>query len=125
MPLFPQHFASDVQDLLSANYLKIETQSSGFNYNAEIIKTFTFSLVDLNNPFQIDRFIDMLRLILTHFRIYFAVGYILRNEDVLRYYHPSIGNSCLLQTAFDVSSEEDLTRFKAEFERGNWLQLNL
>ena len=52
MPLFQQYLTSDVQGLLTANYSKIKTQSSGFNYNAEIIKTFTFSLVDLNNPFK-------------------------------------------------------------------------
>ena len=51
------------------------------------------------------------------------MGYNLRNEDVLRYYHPSIGNLCLLQTAFNVSGDADLTRFKAEFKRGNWLEL--
>ena len=52
------------------------------------------------------------------------MGYILRAEDVLRYYHPSIGNSCLHRTAFDVSGDENLTRFKTEFEHGNWLDLN-
>ena len=51
------------------------------------------------------------------------MGYILRNEDVLRYYQPSIGNLCLLRTAFDVSGDDDLTRFKTEFDCGNWLEL--
>ena len=115
MPVFPQHLAQDMQYMLTENYTKTETQSSGFNYNAEIIKTFTFSLVDLNNTFQLDRFIDALCPILTHFRINFAVGYILRTEDMLRYYHSSIGNSCLLTMAFDVSGEEDMVRFKTEF----------
>ena len=118
MSLFPLRLASDVKRLLSTNYSNIETLMSGFNYNAEIIKIFTFLLVDLNNPFQIDRFIALLCLILTHFRSNFAVDYILRTEDVLRYYHPSIGNSCLLRTAFDVSDEEDLSRFKTDFEHG-------
>ena len=53
------------------------------------------------------------------------MDYILKTEDVLRYYHPSIGNSCLLRMAFDVSSEEDLSRFKTEFQHGAWLELNL
>ena len=85
MPVFSLHVASGIKHLLSTNYSKIEMQSSGFNYNAEIVKTFTFSLVNSNNPFQLDRFIDALCPILTHFRINFAVGYNLRNEDVLRY----------------------------------------
>ena len=61
----------------------------------------------------------MLRPTLTHFKINFAVGYILRG--VLRYFHPSIGNSCLLSTAFDVSGDKDLATFKTEFEHVNWL----
>ena len=79
--------------------------------------------MDLNNPFQLDRFIDVLHPILTHFRINFAVDYIFRNEDVLTYFHPTIGNSCLLKTAFDISGEADLTRCKTEFGWGNWLEL--
>ena len=66
----------------------------------------------------------MLHPILTHFRINFAVGYILRNEGEVRYFHPLIGNSCLLRTAFDVSGDEDLEIFLTEFEQGNWLDLN-
>ena len=42
MPIFSRLLARDVKDLLTTNYSKIETQASGFNYNSEIIKTFTF-----------------------------------------------------------------------------------
>ena len=51
------------------------------------------------------------------------MGYILRNEGILIYFHLSIENSCLLKTAFDVSGRKDLTRFKTEFELGSWLEL--
>ena len=124
MPVFSAHLETDIKHLLAADYSKIETQSSDFNYNAEIIKTFTFSLVDLNDPFRLQWFIEVLRPILTHFRINFAVGYILRNEGEVRYFHPLMGNSCLLRTAFDISGDEDFDHFKTEFERGNWLDLN-
>ena len=30
----------------------------------------------------------------------------------------------LLRTAFDIRGNEDLNRFKTDFERGNWLDLN-
>ena len=43
---------------------------------------------------------------------------------MLRYYHPLIENSFLLRTAFDISGDEDLDRFKTKFERENWLDLN-
>ena len=51
--IFSANFMTDVQDLLTANYSIIETQVSGFNYNSEVVKMFTFSLVDLNNPFRL------------------------------------------------------------------------
>ena len=75
MPIFPQHLATDVQDLFTAKYSKIETQLSGSNDNVDINKTFTFSLVNLNNPFQLQQVIRVLRPILTH-SVNFAVGYI-------------------------------------------------
>ena len=106
MPDFSELLASDVKTLLATNYVKNETQSTGFKHNSEVIKTFTFCLVDLNDLFRLERFIEVLRPILTHFKINFAIGYILREEGNLRYFHPSIGNSCLLGTAFDVSGGE-------------------
>ena len=64
MPDFSGLLASDVKSLLTANYAKIESQSSGFKYNSEVIKTFTLSLMDLNGPFRLKRFIKVLRPIL-------------------------------------------------------------
>ena len=124
MPDFSELLALGVRSLVATNYAKIETQSLGFNYNSKVIKTFTYCLVDLNDPFRLERFIELLHLILTHFKIYFAVGYILREEGVLHYYYPSIGHSCLLRTAFDIRGDKDLATFKTEFQRGNWLDLN-
>ena len=98
--------ASYVTDLLSIHYPKIKTQATGSKYKNGIFKTFTYTLIDINEPFQIDRLVDAVRPILTRFRINFALGYILRNEDTLRYYHPSNGNSCIWNTAFDVSREK-------------------
>ena len=124
MPVYSPLLATDVKSLLTANYAKIESQSSGFKYNSEVIKTFTFSLVDLNDPFRLERFIEVLRPILTHFKINFSVDFILREEGELRYFHPSQNNSCLLSTALNISRDEDLSSFKTEFARGNWLDIN-
>ena len=108
MPDFSDLLAPDVRSLLATYYAKIITQSSGFKYNSKVIKTFTFCLVDLNDPFRLEHFIEELHPILTHFKINFAVGYILREEGKLRYFLQSIGNSCLLRTMF------------ADFELKNW-----
>ena len=59
MPVFLRLLARDVKNLLAINYPKIEMQTSGFKYNNEIIETFTFLLVDLSNPFEINRFIEL------------------------------------------------------------------
>ena len=124
MPVFSRLLSPDVKNLLTEKYSKIETQSTGFKHKGDLVKTYTFTLVDESEKFELERFINKLRPILTHFRINFAVGYILREEGNLRYYHPSINNSCLLKRAFDVSGSNDLMRFKPEFVRWNWLELN-
>ena len=46
------------------------------------------------------------------------------NEGAVRYFHPSMGNSCLIRTAFYVSGNKHLAPFKTEFEWENWLDLN-
>ena len=92
MPVFSRLLPRDVKNLLTEKYSKIETQSTGFKHNGDLVKTFSFTLVDESETFELERFINKLRPILTHFRINFAVGYILRNEEDLHDYHPSINN---------------------------------
>ena len=49
----------------------------------------------------------------SRFKINFSFGYILKNIEtgVLRFFHPSYNNNCVLNTAELVSSSEDLSRF--------------
>ena len=124
MAVFSRLLSTDVKNLLAEKYSKIKTQSIGFKHKGDLVKTYTFTFVDESEKFELERFINKLWLILTHFRINFAVGYILRNEDDLRYFHPSINNSCLLQRPFNVSGSNDLMHFKFEFVPENWLELN-
>ena len=88
MPIFSWLSANDVTDLLSIHYPKIKTQVNDSKYKNGVIKTFTYTLSDMNEPFQIYSFIDVVRPILSRFRINFAMGYILRNEETLKYYLP-------------------------------------
>ena len=89
-----------------------------------MVKNFSYTLCDLEEPFEIERFIDAIKTILSRFKINFAMGYILWTPTNVKYYHPCSNNGCLWKSAFDVSSDTDLNRFKTEFEKGNWLLLN-
>ena len=123
MAVFLQLLADNIRSFLLFPYPKIKTQQSGSKYKGGVVKKFAYTLCDTVEPFQIDRFIDAVRTILMRFKINFAMGYILRNESNLKYYHPSDNNGCIWSKAFDVSNENDLMLFKAEFEKGNWLAL--
>ena len=82
-------------------------------------------LVDESAPFQIDEFITALHPIRNHFHINFSIGYMLREGTDVRYFYPSINNSCLLPTAFRVNEERDIDKFKTKFEKGSWLYIDI
>ena len=46
MPVFSRLLSSEVKNLLTEKYLKIETQSTGFKHKGNLVKTHTFTLVD-------------------------------------------------------------------------------
>ena len=67
MALFSNLFSTEVQNLLSEKYSKIKTQSTGFKHKGGgegVIKTYNFTLVDENEKFNLDRFIEKLSPIL-------------------------------------------------------------
>ena len=97
MPEFSRLLSTGVKNLLAQKYSKIKTQSIGFKEKSTSVKTFNFSLVNENEKFDLDKFINKLTPILTRFKINFAVGYILGEEGGLCYFHPSRNNSCLLK----------------------------
>ena len=124
MVAFSRLLSTDVQDLLVEKYGKIKTQTSGFNQSGELVKELTYTLVDQSEPFDIERFLSTVRPISMRYKINFGVSYILREEEGLRYYHASHNNSRLLSTAFVVTEPDDLIRFKHEFARDNWIDLD-
>ena len=119
--MFSSLLSSEVKNLLIKEYHKIKTQTGGFNIYGGLCKKLTFTLVDDAQKFDLEHFISQVAPIRTRFKINFAVSYILNEETGPRYYHQSHNNSRLLPLAFVVRGPEDLTRFKAEFSRGNWL----
>ena len=124
MPVFSPLLSTEVKNLLTAKYDKIKTQTRGFNLVGGLCKELTFTLVDESQKFDIEHFISQVAPIRTRFKINFAVSYILNEEAGPRYFHQSHNNSRILPLAFVVRGPEDLTRFKDEFSRGNWLDLN-
>ena len=123
MPVFSSLLSSEVKNLLIKEYHKIKTQTGGFNIDGGLCKTLTFTLVDEAQKFDLDHFISQVAPIRTRFKINFAVSYVLNEETGPRYFHQSHNNSRLLPTAFVIRGPEDLTQFKEEFLRGNWLDL--
>ena len=115
--------AEDIKSVILLNYSKIITLEGQQRRNVGIAKLFTYTLCDTNKPFGIDLFIDAIRPIANRFKINFAMGFILRDESGVRYFHPSEHNGRVWTSAFDISSGNDLTHFKAKFEEGNWLAI--
>ena len=115
--------AEDERAEILLHYSKIKTQQVQQKRNVGLCKQFTYTLCDTNEQFRISSFIDAIRPILNRFKINFAMGFILRSENTVRYFHPSEHNGCIWNNAFDISGGNDLMRFKAEFEKGNWLAL--
>ena len=63
----------------------------------------------------------------SRFKINFSFGYILKNieSDVLRFFHPSYNNHCVLNTAKLISSSDELSRFLETISEFNFPTLNL
>ena len=124
MPVYSRLFSAEVKNLLTEKHNQIKTHISGFNQNGGLVTEYTFTLIDESEKFHIDRFISKVSSILIRFKINFGVSFILNEETGLRYFHQSHNNSRLLPLAFIITGPADLIRFKAEFLRGNWLDLN-
>ena len=125
MPVYSDLYSTEVKHLLNEKHEQIKTHSASFNQNVGYVVECTFTLVDLSEIFHIDRFISLVSTILIRFKINFGVSFVLDDEIIgLRYFHQSHNNSRLLPTAFIITGPADLVRFKAEFLRGNWLELN-
>ena len=125
MPVYSDLLSAEVKSLLSEKHEQIKTHTARFNQKVGFVIECTFTLVDASERFHIDRFIRLVSTILIRFKINFGVSFILDEEITgLRYYHQSHNNSRLLPTAFLITGPADLVRFKAEFLRGNWLELN-
>ena len=54
MHVFSRLLPDNVKELLRSKYSKIKTQSSGFNENGSLVKTFNFCLVNENEEFNIN-----------------------------------------------------------------------
>ena len=123
MPVFSALLPQDVVSEILLHYHKIRTHEVLQKRNIGLCRQFTYTLCDTAHPFELECFIDAVKPILNRFKINFAMGFILRSESGVRYYHPSEHNGCVWKNAFDISGGNDLMRFKAEFEKGNWLAL--
>ena len=125
MPVYSNLYSSEVKRLLNEKYEQIKTHSTSFNQNVGYVVECTFTLVDESERFHIDRFISLVSTILIRFKINFGISFVLKDEVIgLRYFHQSHNNSRLLPQAFLITGPTDLVRFKTEFLRGNWLELN-
>ena len=104
MRRFPKHFAQDVIAALEKHYAKIKMQEAMFNRKQKLINSYTFCLVNEEEPFNIEKFTSKLKKYKKQLRINFAMAFLLCEKiSELWYFHSCYENSTVLKSAYCIN----------------------